>query len=73
MRNLSQPAPAAPAGPDLVRRLVADAGVRDRVLTDGRQTVSYAGTAELLDRLDRSFADSASSGRSTTSYSRLNR
>lgn len=57
--NLShRPAPVAPGGPDLVRWLSEDPGVRDRILTDGRHTVSYAEAARLLDRLDRSFARS---------------
>src|SRR4051794_10609560 len=50
------PAPEAPGGPALVRWLSTDPAVRDRVVTDGRYTVSYAGTAPLLDRLDARFA-----------------
>jgi acyl-coenzyme A synthetase/AMP-(fatty) acid ligase len=46
---------SAPAGPDLVRSLAA---VRDRFLTDGRETVSYAEAAGRLDRLDDRFAGS---------------
>lgn len=46
---------SAPAGPDLVRSLST---VRDRFLTDGRDTVSYAETASLLERLDKDFAGS---------------
>src|SRR5215212_4304461 len=45
----------APAGPALIRWLSEDTGVRDRILTDGRHTVSYAEAARLLDRLDESF------------------
>ncbi|MEA2564248.1 MAG: hypothetical protein QOH06_5752 [Acidobacteriota bacterium] len=57
MPNLShRPPPEAPSGPDLVRWLSEDAGVRDRVLTDGRQSVSYAEAVRRLDELDRSFA-----------------
>jgi acyl-coenzyme A synthetase/AMP-(fatty) acid ligase len=44
---------SAPAGPDLVRSLST---VRDSFLTDGHDTVSYAETATLLDRLDEDFA-----------------
>jgi acyl-CoA synthetase (AMP-forming)/AMP-acid ligase II len=46
----------APDGPALLRWLSADPGVRDRLLTDGRHTVSYAGTAGLLDELDGRLA-----------------
>ncbi len=42
-------------GPDLIRWLSADPGVRDRVLTDGLHTVAYAEVARLLDRLDGLF------------------
>jgi acyl-CoA synthetase (AMP-forming)/AMP-acid ligase II len=57
MNSLShQPPPAAPGGPALIRWLATDAGVRDRVLTDGVRTVAYAETAGLLDRLDDLFA-----------------
>ncbi|HWM95340.1 MAG TPA: class I adenylate-forming enzyme family protein [Thermoanaerobaculia bacterium] len=48
----------APSGPDLVRWLAADPGVRDRSLTDGRHTVPYSGTTVLLERLDDLFARS---------------
>lgn len=51
--SLTQPpSTGAPSGPDLVRWLSTDAGVRERVVTDGRLTVSYAEAARLLDRLD---------------------
>ncbi|HSN89066.1 MAG TPA: class I adenylate-forming enzyme family protein [Thermoanaerobaculia bacterium] len=57
MSNLPHRPPlTAPGGPDLVRWLSEDAGVRDRILTDGRETVSYAEVPRLLDRLDGSFA-----------------
>src|SRR5438270_12275622 len=57
MNSLSyQPAPEAPGGPALIRWLAAAAGVRDRVLTDGVHTVSYAEAAGLLDRVDDLFA-----------------
>jgi len=55
----------APSGPDLVRWLSTDAGVRDRVLTDGRHTVSYAEAAALLDRLDDAFARRGTAERHT--------
>lgn len=56
MRNLShQPPLEAPGGPVLIRWLATDAGVRDRVLTDGLHTISYVEAARLLDRLDDSF------------------
>jgi acyl-CoA synthetase (AMP-forming)/AMP-acid ligase II len=42
----------APAGPALVEWLSTEAGIRDRILTDGRHTVSYAETAPLLEELD---------------------
>lgn len=48
-----RPALEAPSGPALVRWLSEEAG--DRVLTDGRETVSYAEAAGRLDELDRSF------------------
>jgi acyl-CoA synthetase (AMP-forming)/AMP-acid ligase II len=47
-----RPALAAPGGAALVRWLSSDAGVRDRIVTDGRHTVSYAEMAGLLERLD---------------------
>ncbi len=57
MNNLShRPAPQAPGGPALVRWLSTDPAIRDRSVTDGRHTVSYAGMAPLLDRLDTRFA-----------------
>lgn len=57
MDNLSHlSGPVAPAGPALVHWLATDAAVRDRVLTDGHATLSYADTAPLLERLDRLFA-----------------
>ncbi|HYO11769.1 MAG TPA: class I adenylate-forming enzyme family protein [Thermoanaerobaculia bacterium] len=46
----------APDGPSLIRWLATETGMRDRVVTDGRHTVSYAETAGLLDELDRRFA-----------------
>ena len=49
-------APEAPAGPALVRWLATDAAVRDRVLTDGRHSVSYGEAVPLLERLDELFA-----------------
>ncbi len=51
-----QPALEALGGPGLVRWLSTEPRSRDRVLTDGRHTLSYAGTAYLLDRLDERFA-----------------
>jgi acyl-coenzyme A synthetase/AMP-(fatty) acid ligase len=64
MSNLSQqPSLEAPDGPALVRWLATDAAVRDRVVTDGRHTVSYAEAAVLLDRLDERFARRALSPR----------
>jgi acyl-coenzyme A synthetase/AMP-(fatty) acid ligase len=55
--NLSHlSSPVALSGPELVHWLTTDAAVRDRVLTDGQTTVSYAGTAPLLDRLDQLLA-----------------
>jgi acyl-CoA synthetase (AMP-forming)/AMP-acid ligase II len=63
--NRSQrPALEAPDGPALIRWLATDPAVRDRVVTDGRQTVSYAEAAVLLDRLDERFARQALSPRS---------
>jgi acyl-CoA synthetase (AMP-forming)/AMP-acid ligase II len=57
MSNLSQqPALEALDGPALIRWLATDPAVRDRVMTDGRHTVSYAEAAVLLDRLDERFA-----------------
>jgi acyl-CoA synthetase (AMP-forming)/AMP-acid ligase II len=47
------PALLAPDGPALVEWLATAAGVRDRVLTDGLHTVSYAETAPLLEELSR--------------------
>jgi acyl-CoA synthetase (AMP-forming)/AMP-acid ligase II len=49
-------APQAPAGPALVEWLATQPGVRDRVMTDGTHTVTYAETAALLGDLDRRFA-----------------
>jgi acyl-coenzyme A synthetase/AMP-(fatty) acid ligase len=65
MSNLSQSGPSLEAldGPALIRWLATDAAVRDRVVTDGRHTVSYAEAAVLLDRLDERFARQASSPR----------
>jgi acyl-CoA synthetase (AMP-forming)/AMP-acid ligase II len=48
--------PHAPDGPALVEGLATRPGVRDRVLTDGAHTVSYAAAASLLEELDRRFA-----------------
>jgi acyl-coenzyme A synthetase/AMP-(fatty) acid ligase len=45
----------APGGPALVDWLATEARVRDRILTDGRHAVPYAGIAPLLDRLDERF------------------
>jgi acyl-coenzyme A synthetase/AMP-(fatty) acid ligase len=42
-------------GPALVRWLSTDPGVRDRVLTDGRETLTYAEAVNRLGELDRSF------------------
>jgi acyl-CoA synthetase (AMP-forming)/AMP-acid ligase II len=56
--SLSQPFLQAPDAPSLIRWLAADAGVRDRVLTDGRHTLSYAEAVRLLDRLDERAAQS---------------
>jgi acyl-coenzyme A synthetase/AMP-(fatty) acid ligase len=57
MNNLPHPsAPVAPAGPALVDWLATDPAARDRVLTDGQHTVTYAGTASLLARLDGRLA-----------------
>jgi acyl-CoA synthetase (AMP-forming)/AMP-acid ligase II len=47
----------APDGPSLIRWLATETRVRDRVVTDGRHTVSYAAATGLLDELDRRFAD----------------
>jgi len=44
------------SGPALVEWLATAAGIRDRLLTDGRHTVSYAGIAPLLADLDRRLA-----------------
>jgi acyl-coenzyme A synthetase/AMP-(fatty) acid ligase len=46
----------APDGPSLLRRLSTGDGARDRIVTDGHHTVSYAGTVRLLDELDGRFA-----------------
>ncbi len=46
----------APDGPTLLQWLSTDPGVRDRILTDGHHTVSYAETAGLLDELAGRFA-----------------
>ena len=61
MNNLSHlsqaiAAPVALAGPDLIRWLTSDPAVRDRELTDGRHTLSYADAARFLERLDAHFA-----------------
>jgi acyl-CoA synthetase (AMP-forming)/AMP-acid ligase II len=48
--------PHAPSGPDLVRRLSADAAARGSVITDGHYTVAYAETGRLLEDLDGQFA-----------------
>lgn len=58
-----QPALEAPGGPALVRWLSTEPRIRDRVLTDGRHTLSYAGTAHLLDRLDERFASAGATRR----------
>jgi acyl-coenzyme A synthetase/AMP-(fatty) acid ligase len=64
MSNLPHPpAPVAPAGPALVAGLAADAAVRDRILTDGRHTFSYAETARLLERLDAHLESRGAIGR----------
>lgn len=68
MPNLShprspQPPLLAPGGPALIRWLATNAGVRDRVLTDGRHTVSYAETAGLLERLDSQLAERGATAR----------
>lgn len=47
---------AAPAAPDLVHWLSAEAEIRDHVLDDGCRAVTYAATAGLLERLDGRFA-----------------
>jgi len=46
----------APNAAALVEWLATTAGIRDRLLTDGRHTVSYAETAPLLAELYRRFA-----------------
>ncbi len=60
--NLSQMSSAielaAPDGPALVRWLSADPKVRDRQMTDGRHTISYAEVGTSLDRLDARFTGS---------------
>ncbi len=57
MRSLShQPALTALPGPGLVRWLATDPAVRDRVVTDGVHTFTYAEAAPLLDRLDERFS-----------------
>jgi acyl-CoA synthetase (AMP-forming)/AMP-acid ligase II len=54
MGSLSNgPVLEAPAGPALIEWLATGPEVRDRILTDGRHTVTYAGTTPLLERLDR--------------------
>ncbi|HXU46978.1 MAG TPA: class I adenylate-forming enzyme family protein [Thermoanaerobaculia bacterium] len=56
MNNLShRHALVAPGGADLIHWLSTDAGVRDRVLADGRHTVSYEETIPLLEELDALF------------------
>lgn len=42
----------APDGPALIDGLAAEAGVRDRIVTDGRHTVSYADAPRHLEELD---------------------
>jgi acyl-coenzyme A synthetase/AMP-(fatty) acid ligase len=63
--NLSQSSPSLETldGPALIRWLATAPAVRDRVVTDGRHTVSYAEAAVLLDRLDERFAGQALSPR----------
>ena len=56
MERSPRPPLEAPGGPALVRWLAAEPGVRDRVLTDGVHTVSYAEAAGLLDRFDERLA-----------------
>ncbi len=53
---MRRPALAAPAGPALIAWLSTAAGVRDRIVTDGRHTVSYAEAARLLEELGHRFA-----------------
>src|SRR3954451_44071 len=53
----------APDGPTLLQWLSTDPGVRDRILTDGHHTVSYAETAALLDELDGRLAAHGEAGR----------
>ncbi len=43
-------------GPALAHWLATKAGVRDRVISDGRHTISYAETRQLLELIDRHFA-----------------
>lgn len=50
-----RPALEAPDGLSLVRWLSTAAGVRDRVLTDGRETLTYAEAARRLAEIDRAF------------------
>src|SRR5215212_5794528 len=48
----------APDGPALIRWLATDASVCDRVIMDGRRTISYAEIPSLLDQMHhRHFAD----------------
>src|SRR5262245_33197762 len=55
--SLPQGAPlTAPEGSALIEWLGIDPAVRDRVIADGRDTITYGDTPELLARLDRYFA-----------------
>lgn len=64
MDSLSQRSfPQAPDAPSLIRWLATEAGVRDRVLTDGRHTVAYADTLRLLEALDARAARAGVTGR----------
>ncbi len=57
MESLSHRPPlVAPDAASLVRWLSTDAGVRDREMTDGLETVFYAELTGHLDRLDAHFA-----------------
>lgn len=47
------PAVEAPSGPALLHWLSTEAGVRDRALSDGARTVTYARSEALLEEIDR--------------------
>lgn len=51
----SESPPRAPGAAELVAWLAAEPGVRDRMLTDGRETVAYADLPGRLEALERRF------------------